>query len=261
MLVFARCLALVLTVPLFSTRTIPRIAKIAFTFYIAYFLYSTVSLDTGPFSAYASFIDPAGRFNLTFVFLLVGEAMIGLIMGFFISMIFAAFSTAGQFFAFQMGFSMSSAYDALSQVENPLLGQYFNLLAMLVFLQNRWFMELFFRGLGNSFDSINVFSILSHSEQMVQYLLSGFSGMFRNAFVISLPIMAILLLINISMGVLAKAAPQMNLLSEGYPILIMTGIFVMSALLPSFMEFFNSSFQEGFSALYGMFSKLGVATS
>ena len=52
---------------------------------------------------------------------------------FFVSMIFAAFSTAGQFFAFQMGFSAASAFDSLSQVENPLMGQYFNFIGILVF--------------------------------------------------------------------------------------------------------------------------------
>ena len=75
---------------------------------------------------------------------MIGEALIGVITGFFINMIFSTFSSAGQFFSYQMGFGASEVYDALAQIENPLLGQYLNLIAMLVFLQINSFQTLCF---------------------------------------------------------------------------------------------------------------------
>ena len=110
-------------------------------------------------SLYQPYIGDDGAFSMIYVLLLAGEALIGVIMGFFISIIFAAFSSAGQFLAFQMGLSAASSYDALSQVENPLMGQFFNLVAMLVFMQTHWFQKLFLGGLVTSFSSLSALSI------------------------------------------------------------------------------------------------------
>ena len=51
----------------------------------------------------------------------------------------------------------------MAQVENPLMGQFFNFIAMLVFLQNNWLQRLFIEGLQQSFYSLNTFSILNHT--------------------------------------------------------------------------------------------------
>ena len=69
--------------------------------------------------------------------------------------------------------------------------------------------------------------------------------------------MATLFLINVTVGVLAKAAPQMNLLSEGFPILMLTSFFVITQLLPYMCEFFTSSFVSGFHQMERLFLRLG----
>ena len=126
LLVVFRCFTTMMTLPLLSSRTVPRMAKIALALYMAYFIFPTVSQADSVYADYRSYVSPDGSFNLEYIFLLVGEGMIGIILGFYIQIIFAAFSTAGQFFAFQMGLSASEVYDSLSQVENPLMGQFFN---------------------------------------------------------------------------------------------------------------------------------------
>jgi len=261
LLVAARCFALILTLPLFSSRTIPRIAKIALTGYMAFFIFPQVSFASGPYAAYASFIAKDGSFNLGYIFLLLGEGMIGIIMGFYISMIFAAFSTAGQFFSFQMGFSASEVYDAMSQVENPLMGQYFNLIAMLIFMQGRWFQKLFLGGLVASFKSINAFSIVNHQQQLLTFMLGGLTTLFKDALVISLPIMGTLFLINLAMGVLTKAAPQMNLMSEGFSIMMLMAFFIITVLMPVLCDYFLDSFSDGFRQLEVLFTQLSKGTS
>ena len=187
----------------------------------------------------------------------MGEGIIGLIIGFYISLIFGAFSTAGQFFAFQMGFSAAEAYDALSQVENPLMGQYLNFLAMLVFLNNRWFQKLFTYGLLASFDSLNAFSIAMNNKGLMTFMLSGLTSLFYNALIIALPLMGTLFLINVAMGLLSKAAPQMNLLSEGFPTLMLTAFFIITALMPDLLDLFESSFEAGFRQLQYLLIKMG----
>ncbi|MBQ0039628.1 MAG: flagellar biosynthetic protein FliR, partial [Treponema sp.] len=219
LLVVFRCFTTMMSLPLLSSRTVPRMAKIALSLYMAYFIFPVVSHMSGIYGDYRSYVLPDGSFNLAYVFLLLGEGMIGIILGFYIQIIFAAFSTAGQFFAFQMGLSASEVYDSLSQVENPLMGQFLNFLAMIVFLQNHWFQRLFCDGLVSSFHAINAFSIVNNTDFFAKFMMTSLSMLFKDALIIALPIMGSLFLVNVTMGIFTKAAPQMNLLSEGFPIL------------------------------------------
>lgn len=251
LLIFVRCLALILTLPMFSMRAASRVAKIALAGYLSFFIFGSVDL-----SIYTPYISSDGTFSLIYILLLIGEGLIGVIIGFFISIIFAAFSTAGQFLAFQMGLSAASSYDSLSQVENPLMGQFFNLVAMLVFMQTHWFQKLFLQGLKVSFESLNALSIVTANEKFVRFLLRGLSDLFADALIIALPVMGTLFLISICTGLLTKAAPQMNLLSEGFPVMILVAFTILAFVMPSIVDFFVRSFNSGFSELQGLFASI-----
>ncbi len=250
LLVAGRCFALVMTIPLFSLRNVSRLAKVAFTGYFAYLVMPHVQT-----AVYAPFLAD-GANSLLYILLLAGEVLLGIITGFYITIIFSAFSTAGQFFAFQMGFSASEVYDAVSQVENPLMGQFFNLIAMLIFLQNHWAQRLFGQALVSSFDSITALSIVSGREKIVSFLFAGLSHLFLDAFIIALPIMGTLLLINVAMGILSKAAPMMNMMSEGFPTMILVSFFIIMALMPNLCEFFSHSFEGAFRNLEQLYAVL-----
>ena len=155
-----------------------------------------------------------------------------------------------------MGFSASEVYDAVSQVENPLMGQFFNLIAMLIFLQNHWAQRLFGQALVSSFDSITALSIVSGREKIVSFLFAGLSHLFLDAFIIALPIMGTLLLINVAMGILSKAAPMMNMMSEGFPTMILVSFFIIMALMPNLCEFFSHSFEGAFRNLEQLYAVL-----
>ncbi len=257
LLVAARCFALIMSLPLFSSRTVARLPKVALAFYLAYFEFPLLSFNEGLFAPYLDYVSLDGKFTLEYILLLAGEAMIGVIIGFYVNVIFAAFSTAGQFFAFQMGFAASSVYDSMSEVENPLMGEFLNFLAMLVFLQTGLFRSLFTIGVGASFRSLNVFSILEHSDRMASFMMGGLTTLFRDAMIISLPLVATLFLVNVTVGILSKAAPQMNLLAEGFPILILSSFLILAFLLPHLIEFFEASFRHGFQDLQALFSQVG----
>ena len=251
LLIFARIFAMLLVLPMFSMRSASRVAKVALAGYMAFFIFGTCDL-----SYYLPYIAQDGSFSMEYFLILIGEVLIGIILGFFITMIFSAFSTAGQFLAFQMGFSAASSYDSLSQVENPLMGQFFNLIAMLVFMQTHWFQKLFLKGLVTSFSSLNAISIVQSTESIVKFVMSGLSSLFVDALVISLPVMGSLFLISICTGLLTKAAPQMNLLSEGFPIMIMLAFVIIAFILPDMIDFFVRSFEKGFADLFDFFKNV-----
>ena len=252
LLIFARCLAMILVSPLFSSQAIPRGAIFALAFFSAFIMF-TPAVTTGFGGEYTSLIS----FTLPYFFTLMGEALIGVIMGFYISLIFAAFSTAGQFFSFQTGLGASEVYDALAQVSNPILGQYMNLMAMLLFLRVGGFQELFLKGLLRSWQSLNAAALITQPDLFYGFLLSGLTNLFFDAFMIALPVSGVLFLVAVSMGLLTKAAPQMNLLAEGLPLTILVSFAVLQYLLPFMCDFFLDAFKHGFRNIEQLFIEAG----
>jgi flagellar biosynthetic protein FliR len=118
-LLFARIIAVIEVAPLLSSSSVPQIAKVTLALMTALIVLPGVA-ESG---------YPIPENGLSFAFLVVGEAILGIIIGFFLVVIFTAFQVAGQFFSLQMGFGASEVYDPLAQIEIPLMGQYINLMA------------------------------------------------------------------------------------------------------------------------------------
>jgi flagellar biosynthetic protein FliR len=261
LLIAARALAIIETAPLLSSDAIPQAAKIALAA-LAAFAVLPQDISPGP-EAMNSYpllrVDPAvlNPQGLYFFLLLIGEAVIGVITGFFMTIIFSAFSTAGQFFSLQMGFGASETFDPLSQIENPLMGQYLNLVAMLVFLVGGGFQELFLGGFWRSVQSLSIASLASGREQVLGMLLRGLSRLFLDAIIISMPILGTLFLTSLATGLISKAAPQINILSEGFPLSITVAFLLIFTSLPYMMEAFSRVIDAGFSSFQDLLIQVG----
>ena len=247
LLIAVRALAMIEVAPLLNSESIPQIAKISLAGFTAYTAFSSAMVKDWVLAP----------FGLSFVFLVIGEAIIGIIIGFFLAIIFAAFSTAGQFFSLQMGFGASETFDPLSQIENPLLGQYLNIVAMLVFVTIDGFRELFLGGFWRSLQSINVVSLVAGRENIVTMTLAGLSRLFLDALVISLPILGTLFLVSLTTGLISKAAPQINILSEGFPISITVAFLLIFYTLPFMTEAFSRVIGSGFQSLQTLYIRIG----
>jgi flagellar biosynthetic protein FliR len=167
------------------------------------------------------------------------------------------FSTAGQFFSLQMGFGASETFDPLSQVENPLMGQYLNLVSMLVFLAIGGFRELFFGAFWRSVQSINIVALIEGREPVIALITSGLSRLFFDAIVISLPILGTLFLVSLTTGLISKAAPQINILSEGFPISITVAFLLIYTSLPFMTEAFAHVINNGFASIQDLYAQIG----
>jgi flagellar biosynthetic protein FliR len=253
LLIFARCFALIMTVPLLSSRAVSSVVKVALAGYIAFLIFPHVRYNL-PLSVIGAY----GGFNLHYALLVMGEGLMGIITGLFVSLLFVAFSSAGQFFSFQTGLGASEVYDTLSQVENPLLGQFLNLIAMMLFLQVQGFQRLFLGGTLRSFQALSTASLITHQDTFYRFLLGGLSKLFLDALLIALPVMGVLFLVSLTMGLLSKAAPQMNLLSEGLPITILTAFFILTLLFPTMCNFFVNTFEAAFRTLEQFFANVGT---
>jgi flagellar biosynthetic protein FliR len=269
LLIAARAVAMIETAPLLSSDAIPQVAKLALAGFAAFAVMPTAAV----FSAGAGITGvgvvslPGANgilsdlrlepFSLRFLLLLIGEATIGIIIGFFMTIIFAAFSTAGQFFSLQMGFGASETFDPLAQVENPLIGQFFNLVSMLIFLVIGGFHELFLGGFWRSVQSINIVMLIEGRENVISLIAAGLPKLFMDAIVISMPILGTLFLVSLTTGLISKAAPQINILSEGFPISITTAFLLIFASLPFMIEAFERVIHSGFVSIQSLYSQIG----
>jgi flagellar biosynthetic protein FliR len=254
LLLAVRALAVIETAPLISQEAVPQIAKVALAGLLAYAVFPVARTPQWePLLAPGSDVV----FGLYFVLLIIGEAVIGIITGFFMDLVFAAFATAGQFFSLQMGFGASETFDPLTQQENPLMGQYINIVAMLVFLSIGGLRELFLGGFKRSVEALSVLSIIQGRENIVTMLLGGLSNLFLNALLISMPVLGTLFLTSLTTGLISKAAPSINILSEGFPISITVAFVLIYATLPFMAGAFSTVITAGFAALQDLFIGIG----
>jgi flagellar biosynthetic protein FliR len=265
LLIAVRAFAMIQTAPILSSEAIPQTVKIALAGLAAFAVLPTAEIFMAANSPGGIVTLPGGTlsdlryetFNLRFFLFMVGEGIIGVIIGFYMTVIFAAFSTAGQFFSLQMGFGASETFDPVAQVENPLMGQYFNLVSMLIFVTIGGFHQLFLGGFWRSVQSINIISMIDGREKVVGMMASGLSRLFMDAFVISLPIIGTLFLTSLTTGLISKAAPQVNILSEGFPISITTAFLLILASLPFMIEAFNRVIESGFNNIETLYIQIG----
>ena len=87
--------------------------------------------------------------------------------------------------------------------------------------------------------------------------VNGIGVLFEQALIIAMPILGTLFLISVSTGLLARAAPQMNLLMMGFPIAILTAFFVIFFSLPFLIGQFATILDSSFTEILNWYSLYG----
>ena len=248
LLIFGRVYAMLRTAPLISSSALPRIGRLGLTFFAAVAVLPWISSN-------GVFVIPDKVFD--YVVMLAGEVLIGIIIGFILAVMYASFQLAGQFFSLQMGFAASQVYDPLSQIQIPLMGQYLNLIAMFVLISTEGFRKLFLVGVYRSFRVVTAYDFTAIQDRMFTFAAGAIGGLFRESLVIALPILGTMLLVSVTMGLLARAAPQMNLLMLGFPINISVAFLMIFLGLPFLMETFAKIIDLGFNQVLTVLERVG----
>jgi flagellar biosynthesis protein FliR len=249
LLVFFRIIAMVEVAPLLSSTAIPQVAKVGLSFFTASAVF--------PWVMKLGYPIPPGAVD--WFILMLGEVLVGLLIGFLLLLVFSAFTMAGQFFSLQMGFGASEVYDPMAQVEVPLIGEYLNLVAMLVFLSSdtMGFQKFFLSGVASSFQHLRAVDLVLHKDDVIRILINGLAGLFQSSLTISFPILGTLLLISIGTGLMSKASPQMDVLSMGFPISIAVSFLLLFAAMPALMTAFSRIIDGGFESIGTLVIGLG----
>lgn len=239
LLVFARVAALLRTAPLTSSAAIPPLSRGGLAFFVALVFYTSAG----------SLYGPVPQVGLNYALALIAEVALGIIMGLFLQFIFAIFQTAGQMFSFQMGFGASQVYDPLAQIEIPLIGQFLNLVGIGVFLSINGMLRIFVTGLAGSFNVMKGTDFLAASSFLRSTFIGSIGGLFEQSLILAFPILGTLILVSVTMGLLAKAAPQMNLLLVGFPLQIGVGFIIMLIAAPFIAEKMSILVDMGFELI------------
>jgi flagellar biosynthesis protein FliR len=216
---FIRILAMLATAPVFDNRTIQRRTRVGLAALIAILMMPL--LPAPPILNSAQAIP-----------VLLQQILIGVSMGFSMRLVFAAFEMAGDLLGLQMGLAFAQFIDPARGGQTPLIGSFLGVLASLVFLVIDGHL-LVIAAVVQSFELIPISADLSVVNP--QNIAMAGSIMFMLALQISLPVLAAVLISNIVLGILARAAPQLNVMSIGFSITIGAGLWVLWVSLPYFI--------------------------
>jgi len=172
-------------------------------------------------------IDLNGREALGTVLQQVG---VGLAMGFAVRLVFAAVELAGEVIGLQMGLNFASFFDPLANAQVSAVARFFGNIAMLLFVViNGHLMVLM--AVAKSFDAFPVDgNFLQAVAQMRLHALGA--SLFASSLWIALPMIALLLFVNLTLGIISRVAPQMNIYAVGFPVTLTVGMLGITATLP-----------------------------
>lgn len=240
---FFRISSMFITVPVFSVRAVP--AKLRL---IASVLITWVIMPTLPAMPDVEIFGYQG--------MMVGiqQVALGLTAGFILQMVFSIMLFAGQTIAYSMGLGFASMVDPATGVQVPVIAQLFVIGGSLLFLAVDGHL-LLIEMLAQSFQTLPV-GMIGMDKTDVWQVISWSSLIFADGLLLSMPVMATLLFVNISFGVASKAAPQLQIFGVGFPITIMLGMALIWVGLPTMLEGFSEMLHKGF-ALVGELMRVG----
>lgn len=234
----ARILAVIASAPFWSSTAIPRRMRLVLGLAIAIALTPTLP----PMPA----VTPTSGLGM---WILVQQMLIGLGMGFAMRIIYSAVDIAGEFIGLQMGLGFATFYDPLSSSQTPVISEFIDLLALLLFLSLNGHL-LYVATLAQSFTAIPVSTTPLGMGSWLNLAELG-SKMFAAGLLLALPIIVALMITNLALAVLTRAAPQLNIFSVGFTVTLIGGFFALAITLNYLAAPLQAIFEEGLSAMLG----------
>jgi flagellar biosynthesis protein FliR len=216
---FLRVLGLFTTAPVFSTRAFPVRARIGLALLVAFG--AQASLGGQPVVA----ID--GAFALGAVLQQTG---IGMAIGFAVRLVFAAVELGGELVGLQMGLNFAAFFDPMSNAQTSAVSRFFGNIAMLLFIAINGHLTVLM-AVVKSFDVFPIGGSLLEALARLRLHELG-THLFASALWIALPMIGLLLFVNLTLGVISRVAPQMNIYAIGFPVTLTAGLVGIAMVLP-----------------------------
>ena len=232
----ARILSCIALVPLFNSRSIPQRVKIGLSIFIAILI--TPMLPPMPDVELGSTEG---------LLIMAQQILIGASIGFAMRIVFSSIELAGDLIGLQMGLGFAVFYSPNSNANLPVVAQIFGLYALLMLLAmngHLMIVDIIVR----SFEFLPVQLGLGQGINIAGMVKVG--GMiFSTGLLLALPLVVTLFIVNLSLGVLTRAAPQLNLFAVGFPITLALGIFLLALAMPTIGHLIQQILDRSFEAM------------
>lgn len=223
--------AMLMAMPVFGTRLMPTRIKIITTFVLA-----VTVLPLLPE------MPKVEAFSLHGLFISFQQVLIGVSLGFTLQLVFGAMMIAGEAIAMSMGLGFASMVDPTNGVSVPVVSQLFVIMTTLIFLALGGHLMLI-QLLVSSFESMPI-APSGIERDSFWAIVSWGSQMFIGAVWVAIPALISMLVITLSMGVMTRAAPQLNIFSVGFPVTMFMGFIILMLVMPSFLPRINQMMLE-----------------
>ena len=228
---FVRIAALIATAPLLGDGSVPRRVKVGLAIFVTIVVAPSITEVPG-----SELLSGDG------IVLVARQLLIGAAMGFSMRLAFAAIEYAGDLIGFQMGLGYATLLDPETNDQTPMIGSLLRYFASLGFLVANGPL-LMIAGVAESFNGLPIAGGGGLFGDWHQLTLQG-ATVFGLALHMALPVIAALLVTNVALGVMTRAAPQLNLFSIGFPITITVGLVVLVLSLPVVLAIAENAMTE-----------------
>lgn len=193
-----------------------------------------------------------GQEVFPFFYAALTETLVGLMLGFGLQILFMLANVAGEFAGVQIGFSMASLFDpSLGQL--PLLAFFYRVFLLMAFFMFNMHHDLLLV-LARTYESIPVGMPFFSLAEFIPGMLKLFTTVFLLALRLGLPIIAIILLLNITIGIVTMTAPQMNFyFNVSFIVNIIIGMSLVALGFITLFHFFESGMGSYYHFLNGFF--------
>jgi flagellar biosynthetic protein FliR len=232
----ARILALLAAAPVLGHLSIPARVKIGLGILITIVL--------------APAVGPLPKIELTSLhglMVLSQQILVGLAMGFAMRIVFSAVELAGEIAGLQMGLGFATFFNAQSDGSSLVLGRFLGLLATLTFLSLNGHL-LMLSVLAESFEALPI-SAEPVSSAGARHLAEWGGNIFMAGLQLALPVVAAMLIVNLALGILTRASPQLNVFAVGFPITLLVGMAALMLSLPYFTPVLERLISNGLQAM------------
>ncbi len=237
---FVRIAGMFSIAPIFGSLTLPARVRISAAL--------AISLLIAPGLSVAAYPDP---FSAHGILAIAAQLLIGLSMGFALQLLFTGLYMSGEIIATPMGLSMAQVTDPVNGVQIPVLGQLVFMLGMLLFLSMDGHLALM-RLLLDSFQTLPIDTDVFAVGNYWQIVVWG-----RHIFIIglqvALPAVTALLVTNLALGIITRAAPQLNIFAFGLPLTMIIGLSMLLLVLPELTPVVRDYTDNIFTFLNGLF--------
>ncbi len=215
LLIVVRIMSFIFVCPFFGGRQTPNLVKIGYGLLLSVLLYGAVPFYPPDYNTVAGY-----------TVIVLKEAMVGLLIGFAVSLCQQIAAFAGSVVDMQIGLSMVSMMDPATDQQVTITGSLYSQYLTIALIITGMY-QYILRALVDSFTLIPINGAVIHADRMLNVMLAFMKDYIVIGFRICLPIFIITFVTNVVLGVLAKVSPQMNMFSVGIQIKIVVGLVIM----------------------------------